>query len=111
MATMKRMHDTTIDDLANMVNRGFTDLQKQIGSLTHQVESLTHQVESLTHQVETITHIQKAMLEELNATHTDVRYLRTTVDMLTRSDTMQEVAIDDLKTRVRRLERKSGLAT
>ena len=50
------------------------------------------------------------MLEELNATHADVRYVRSTVDMLVRSDTAQDAAITDLTARVHRLEQKAGLA-
>ena len=52
----------------------------------------------------------KEMMEELTATHEDVRYVRNTVTMLVRSDTAHEAAIASLRTRVERVERKVGLA-
>jgi chaperonin cofactor prefoldin len=50
------------------------------------------------------------MLEELNATHEDVRYIRHTVNMLVKSDAAQDAAITTLTTRVARLEKQVGLA-
>ena len=52
----------------------------------------------------------KEMMEELTATHEDVRYVRNTVTMLVRSDAAHEAAIASLRTRVERVERKVGLA-
>jgi len=52
----------------------------------------------------------KDMVEELTATHEDVRYLRRSVDMLVRNDAAQDAAIKTLATRVQRLEKKVGLA-
>ena len=49
------------------------------------------------------------MVQELNATHEDVRYLRRSVDMLVRSDAAQDAAIKTLTARVTRLEKKVGL--
>lgn len=54
--------------------------------------------------------IMQDMLEELNATHADVRYIRSTVDALVRSDIAHDAAIEDLAPRVHRLEQKAGLA-
>jgi carbonic anhydrase len=50
------------------------------------------------------------MMQELTATHEDVRYVRTTVAMLTHSDAVHEAAIESLRTRVERVERKIGIA-
>lgn len=54
--------------------------------------------------------IMQDMLEELNATHADVRYIRSTTDALVRSDIAHDVAMEDLTSRVHRLEQKAGLA-
>ena len=50
------------------------------------------------------------MLEELSATHEDVRYVRNTVTMLARSDAAHEAAIASLRKRMERVERKIGIA-
>jgi hypothetical protein len=52
----------------------------------------------------------KDMAEELPATHEDVRYIRTTVNLLVRNDVAQDAAINTLSARVARLEKKVGLA-
>ena len=54
--------------------------------------------------------IMQDMLEELNATHADVRYIRSTVDKLVHSDIVHDATIQDLTSRVHRLEQKAGLA-
>jgi hypothetical protein len=50
------------------------------------------------------------VVQELNATHEDVRYIRTTVNLLVRNDVAQDAAIKTLSARVARLEKKVGLA-
>jgi chaperonin cofactor prefoldin len=50
------------------------------------------------------------MMEELTATHEDVRYVRNTVTMLVKSDAAHEAALESLRTRVERVERKVGIA-
>jgi chaperonin cofactor prefoldin len=51
----------------------------------------------------------KEMMEELTATHEDVRYVRTTVTMLVKSEAAHEAAIASLRKRVERVERKVGM--
>jgi hypothetical protein len=51
----------------------------------------------------------KDMAEELTATHDDVRYIRTTVNLLVRNDAAQDAAINTLTARVTRLEKNVGL--
>jgi hypothetical protein len=53
--------------------------------------------------------IMTDMMQELTATHEDVRSVRTTVTMLVRSDAAHEAAIESLRTRVERVERKVGI--
>jgi hypothetical protein len=54
--------------------------------------------------------LMKEMLEDLTATHEDVRYVRTTVTMLAQSDAAHEAAIESLRKRLERVERKVGSA-
>jgi prefoldin subunit 5 len=49
------------------------------------------------------------MLEELTTTHEDVRYVRHTVTMLAQSDAAHDAAIESLRKRVERVEKKSAL--
>lgn len=58
-----------------------------------------------------VEEVQKDTLEELNATHEDVRYIRSTVNILVQSDVAHEAAIEELKARVYRLEQRAGVAT
>jgi chaperonin cofactor prefoldin len=53
--------------------------------------------------------IMTDMMQELHATHEDVRYIRNTVTMLVRSDAAHEAAIESLRTRLERVERKVGI--
>ena len=91
MENNNQSQPTTLDDLARMINEGFKSAATK-------------------HDVEEVKHIQQDMLEELNATHEDVRYLRRSMDMLVRNDAAQDTAIKTLTARVARLEKKVGLA-
>ena len=118
----KKNNQTTIDDLAVMMNRGFNEaqkyLEKRLGELErkmatkdelkHEVAGLKTDVSSLKTDVSGLKEAMKVLVEEMNATHTDVRYIKSTVSMLTRSDTAQEASIQDLTSRVHRLEQKVG---
>jgi len=56
-----------------------------------------------------LTGLMKDMMQELTATHEDVRSVRTTVTMLVTSDAAHEAAINTLTARVTRLEKNVGL--
>jgi uncharacterized protein (UPF0335 family) len=56
-----------------------------------------------------VTGLMKDMLQELTATHEDVRYVRTTVTMQAHSDAAHEAAMESLRTRLERVERKVGI--
>jgi ABC-type transporter Mla subunit MlaD len=92
MAKHNHPKPTTLDDLAVMINQGFTETQKHIDR-----------------QLDNMDGVLKDVVEELNATHQDVRYLRRSVDMLIRNDVAQDAAINTLMARVTRLEKKVGL--
>jgi len=59
--------------------------------------------------IDAVKDTMKEMMEELTATHEDVRYVRNIVTMLVRSDVAHEAAIASLRTRVERIERKVGI--
>ena len=91
---------TTLDDLAAMINQGFTKTQKYIDK----------RLDTMDQRWDDMKGILKDVVQELNATHEDVRYTRTTVNLLVRNDVAQDAAIKTLSARVARLEKKVGLA-
>jgi archaellum component FlaC len=90
---------TTLDDLAVMMNNGFTETQKHIDQRLGKMDARLDGMEG----------ILKDMTEELNATHEDVRYLRRSMDMLVRNDAAQDAALKTLTARVTRLEKNVGI--
>ena len=59
--------------------------------------------------IDAVKDTMKETMEELTATHEDVRYVRNTVNMLVRSDAAHEAAIESLRTRLERVKRKVGI--
>jgi hypothetical protein len=59
--------------------------------------------------VTALTGLMTDMMQELTAMHEDVRSVRNTVTMLVRSDAAHEAAIESLRKRVERVERKVGI--
>jgi hypothetical protein len=80
----------TLDDLAAMISQGFKSTASK-------------------EDIERAEQIQREMLEELTATHADVRYLRGSMDILTRNEAERNAL--GLVACVWRLEQKAGLAT
>jgi chaperonin cofactor prefoldin len=82
-----------------MINHGFTETQtymdKRLGGMDQGLDDMKS--------------VLKDVVQELNATHEDVRYIRTTVNLLVRNDVAQDAAIKTLSARVARLEKKVGL--
>jgi predicted nucleic acid-binding Zn-ribbon protein len=99
MAT-KNKKPTTLDDLGAMMNQGFTETQKHIDQ----------QLDVLRGEMKGMKDTMTDMADELTATHEDVRYVRNTVTMLVKSDAAHEAAIECLRKRVERVERKVGIA-
>jgi hypothetical protein len=60
-------------------------------------------------RLDKIESVLKHVFQELNATHEDVRYIRTTVNILVRNDAAQDAAIRTFSVRITRLEKKVGL--
>ncbi|MBI3336278.1 hypothetical protein HYZ98_01785 [Candidatus Peregrinibacteria bacterium] len=87
----------TKDDLKGLATQAALDIV---------MEAVAETKESVTG----IKDVMQDMLEELNATHADVRYIRSTTDKLVQSDISHDVAMEDLTSRVHRLEQKVGLA-
>jgi chaperonin cofactor prefoldin len=100
MTRKRQPKPATLDDLAVMINQGFTETQqyidKRLGGMDQQLDDMKG--------------VLKDVVQELNATHEDVRYIRTTVNLLVRNDVAQDAAIKTLSARVARLEKKVGLA-
>jgi chaperonin cofactor prefoldin len=100
MTKKRQPKPTTLDDLAAMINQGFTETQqyidKRLGGMDQQLDDMKG--------------VLKDVVQELNATHEDVRYIRTTVNLLVRNDVAQDAAIKTLSARVARLEKKVGIA-
>jgi aspartate aminotransferase-like enzyme len=60
--------------------------------------------------IDAVKPTMKEIMKELTATHEDVRYVRNTVTTLAQSDAAHEAAIESLRKRVERVERKVGIA-
>jgi chaperonin cofactor prefoldin len=100
MAIRNQPKPTTLDDLAAMINQGFTETQKYIDQ----------RLGGMDQRLDDMKDVLRDVVQELNATHEDVRYIRTTVNLLVRHDAAQDAAMKTLSARVARLERKVGLA-
>jgi uncharacterized protein (UPF0335 family) len=74
------------------------------------VNAIMETVAETKESVTELTGLMKDMFQELTATHDDVRYVRTTVTTLAQSDAAHEAAIESLRTRLERVERKVGMA-
>ena len=99
MAKRNPPKPTTLDDLAAMINQGFTETQQYIDTRLGDMDQ----------QLDDMKGVLKDVVQELTATHEDVRYIRTTVNLLVRNDAAQDAAIKTLSARVTRLEKKVGL--
>jgi septal ring factor EnvC (AmiA/AmiB activator) len=95
----KRM---TIEDLAEVMQR--TMVSKE------DIKVVREEITGVKDRVVNVEHIQKDILNELNATHDDVRYVRTTITMLAHTDAAHEAAIESLTARMARIEKKVGFA-
>jgi ABC-type transporter Mla subunit MlaD len=73
------------------------------------VSAMMETVAETKENVTELTGLMKDMLQELNATHEDVRYVRTTVTMQASGDAAHEAAIESLSKRLERVERKVGI--
>jgi chaperonin cofactor prefoldin len=99
----KQHHNpTTLDDLAAMINQGFIETQKHVDKrLDERRDDMATKGE-----VNEGKQTMNEMLEELTATHEDVRYVRNTVTILVTSDAAHEAAIESLRKRMERVENK-----
>lgn len=103
----KNNNPMTIEDLAIMVKHGFdqTATKDDLKELATKVELNEVKVD-----LNNVKGIVRDIVEELNAMHADVRHIRSTTDALVHSDIVQEAAIEDLTSRVHRVEKKVGFA-
>ena len=78
--------------------------QEALNALTTKVTTVTETVAETKEGVTELTGLMKDMLQELSATHEDVRYVRTSMTMLAHSDAAHEAAIESLRKRLERVE-------
>jgi septation ring formation regulator EzrA len=93
----------TKDDLKALATR------EALTALTTTVNTVTETVAELKESMTVVQETMNELLEGQTAIHEDVRYLRRSVDMLTRSDASHEAAITSLQKRLERVERKVGI--
>jgi predicted nucleic acid-binding Zn-ribbon protein len=110
---MKKKHPNplTLADLKEALKGLAT--QEDLKALAPQ-ETVTAMMETVAETKEGVTELtglMKDMLQELTATHEDVRDVRTTVTTLAQSDAAHEAATESLRTRLERVERKVGMTT
>lgn len=89
----------TIDDLAVMVQRGFTATDKKIDDFRGEFIEFKEYTEKRFRSVD----------QELSALGEVLKLLREDMKMLRRESIQNEVDIRDLKSRVARLEKEAGL--
>jgi uncharacterized protein (UPF0335 family) len=105
----KHTNPLTLADLKEALKGLAT--QEDLKALAPQ-ETVTAMMETVAETKERVTELtglMKDMLQEATATHEDVRYVRTSVTMLARSEATHEAAIESLRKRLERVERKVGI--
>jgi hypothetical protein len=109
---MEKQHTNplTLADLKEVLKGLATTEDLKALAPREMVSTMMEAVAETKEGVTELTGLMQDMLEELTATHEDVRYVRTTVTMLARSDTAHEAAMASLRKRVDRVERKVGIA-
>jgi septal ring factor EnvC (AmiA/AmiB activator) len=113
----KRNHNpssmpATTTDLSALKTEIIAAVKDSVQGLATQ-ETVSAVMETVAETKESVTDLKglmQEMLEELTATHEDVRYVRTTVTTLAHSDAAHEAAIESLRKRLERVERKVGIA-
>ena len=106
----KHTNPLTLADLKEALKGLAT--QEDLKALAPQetVSAIMETVAETKESVTELTGLMKDMLEELTATHDDVRSVRATMNMQAHSDAAHEAAIELLRKRVERVERKVGMA-
>ena len=106
----KHLNPLTLADLKEALKGLATTEDLNALAPRETVNAMMEAVAETKESVTDLTGLMKEMLEDLTATHEDVRYVRTTVATLAQSDAAHEAAIESLRKRVERVERKVGIA-
>jgi hypothetical protein len=106
----KHTNPLTLADLKEALKGLATQEDLKALALRETVDVIIETTAETKESVTSLTGLMKDMLEEVTATHEDVRYVRTTMTMLARSDAAHEAAIESLSKRLERVERKVGIA-
>jgi len=110
--TTKASEPVTKADLAGMKTEIIEAEKDTVKGLAPQ-ETVSAVLETVGETKEYVTKIKgymKEKMEELTATHEDVRSVRNTVTMLAQSDAAHEAVIESLRKRLERVERRGGIA-
>ena len=99
----------TVKELATQEALKALATQEALTALTTTVNTVTETVAELKESMTVVKETMNELLEGQTAMHEDVRYLRRSVDMLTRNDATHETAIASLRNRLERVERKVGI--
>jgi hypothetical protein len=109
---MEKIHHNplTLADLKETPKRLATKEDLKALATQETVSAVMEAVAKTKEGMTALTGLMTEMLEELTAAHEDVRYVRTIVTMQAHSDAAHEAAIESLRKRLERVERKVGIA-
>lgn len=95
---MEKQHTNplTLADLKEVLKGLATTEDLKALAPREMVSTMMEAVAETKEGVTELTGLMQDMLEELTATHEDVRYVRTTVTMLAQSDAAHEAAIESI---------------
>ncbi len=83
---------------------------EELAAMMHKHMASKEDIKELRAETNGVKDTMQEMMEELTATHEDVRYIRTMVNMVVKSDAAHQAAIESLRKRMERVERKIGIA-
>jgi hypothetical protein len=107
MKTQKKKKEMTIEDLAKIMQQGFSDADvktdKKIEKLAVMVQNGFLEMDSK------FSKLFNVLADSQELMKGDIRDIKTTLGPLVMISGMQDREVSDLKTRVARLERKAGV--
>lgn len=108
MVKRNNSNHITLDGLAQMVSRGFSDVEKRMATKDDLKVFATK--EDLYALRQAMDQRHQIMLDELGSIRADIRDIKGTLGPLARVVTAQEHELSSLRVRVARIEMKVGIA-
>ena len=108
LATKVELNYVKVD--LNKVKADLSDVKVDLNEVKVELNEVKVDLSEVKIELNEVKGIVRDIVEELNAMHADVRHIRSTTDALVHSDIVQESAIEDLTSRVHRVEKKVGFA-